>query len=106
MSDAPGMTGPRIEAVTFLAGGQLPRALIEEVDIEDIQHAIDETYQDEIVSAYQSLLCGSRNHLRAFVYQVESNGGVFETQIFTDEEGQELIESIIESPIERDCGSY
>ena len=81
-------------------------ALIEEVDIEDIQHAIDETYQDDIVSAYQSLLCGSRNHLRAFVYQVESNGGVFETQIFTDEEGQELIESIIESPIERDCGSY
>ena len=81
-------------------------ALIEEVDIEDIQHAIDATDQEDIRSVYESLLCGSRNHLRAFVYQIESNGGVFETQIFTDEEGQALIDSILENPMERDCGSY
>lgn len=81
-------------------------ALIEEVDIEDIQHAIDATDQEDIRSVYESLLCGSRNHLRAFVYQIESNGGVFETQIFTDEEGEALIDSILESPMERDCGSY
>ena len=81
-------------------------ALIEEVDIEDIQHAIDATDPEDIRSVYESLLCGSRNHLRAFVYQIESNGGVFETQIFTDQEGQALIDSILESPMERDCGSY
>ena len=81
-------------------------ALIEEVDIEDIQHAIDATDQEDIRSVYESLMCGSRNHLRAFVYQIESNGGVFETQIFTDQEGQALIDSILESPMERDCGSY
>ena len=75
-------------------------ALIEEVDMEDIQHAIEEAHLEDIVSTYESLLCGSRNHLRAFVGQIESRGIVYQAQVLSQEE----VDAIINSPIERDCG--
>jgi len=42
-------------------------AWIEERDMIDILHAIGNTSRAEIVGVYTSLLCGSREHLRAFV---------------------------------------
>jgi hypothetical protein len=42
-------------------------AWIEERDMIDILHAIENTSRAEIVGVYTSLLCGSREHLRAFV---------------------------------------
>lgn len=42
-------------------------AWIEERDMIDILHAIDNTSRADIVGVYTSLLCGSREHLRAFV---------------------------------------
>jgi len=42
-------------------------AWIEERDMVDILHAIANTSRAEIVGVYTSLLCGSREHLRAFV---------------------------------------
>jgi len=46
-------------------------AFIEEVDMRDIQVAIDETTQADIIAVYENLLAGSINHLRAFVNQIE-----------------------------------
>jgi hypothetical protein len=72
-------------------------ALIEEVDILDIRHAIDETDERDFVEVYESLLKGSRNHLRAFVSQLENLGVVYEPQLLTPEE----LSNIVDSPMER-----
>jgi len=42
-------------------------AWIEERDMIDILHAIENTSRADIVGVYTRLLCGSRSHLRAFV---------------------------------------
>lgn len=79
---------------------------IEETDIRDIQHAIERAENEDIITTYESLLCGSRNHLRAFVRQIEINGEEYEPFLDYDPETDELEElyEIIDSPMERDCG--
>ena len=85
-------------------------AVIEETDIDDIQQAINGTSQTHIISTYESLLCGSRNHLRAFVRQIESNGGTYDPIILVDD--HEYWETSIYtnfwdlaySEMEHDCG--
>ncbi len=53
-------------------------ALIEELDISDLQIRSAATDVSEIVSAYAILERGSRNHLRAFTSQLESRGVTYE----------------------------
>ena len=72
-------------------------ALIEEIDILDLESAIAETDNDDIIQAYQKLLRGSRNHLRAFVRQLESLGVVYEAQRMDQAE----LDAIVNSPMER-----
>jgi hypothetical protein len=50
-------------------------ALIEEVDIEDLQTAIDQTDKQDLDRVYGNLMSGSKNHLRAFVFQIELLSG-------------------------------
>lgn len=80
-------------------------ALIEETDMIDIQYAIDQTNHDDIISTYESLMCGSRNHLRAFVRQIEANGGVYDPSDDYFENSSKYFTEIAYSPMERDCGS-
>jgi hypothetical protein len=47
-------------------------ALIEELDISDLQARMAGTQVDEILTVYATLERGSRNHLRAFTSQLES----------------------------------
>jgi hypothetical protein len=49
-------------------------ALIEEIDIEDLQLAIEEGDQSDADYVYERLLRGSFNHLRAFVRNIELQG--------------------------------
>ena len=74
-------------------------ALIEEVDMEDIQYAIDATDHENIFELYNRLMCGSRNHLRAYVGQIENRGEVYVSQILSQEE----VDAIVDSPMERRC---
>ena len=74
-------------------------ALIEEVDMEDIQYAIDATEHQNIVDLYNTLMCGSRNHLRAYVGQIEDRGDVYEAQVLS----QDDVDAIVDSPMERRC---
>lgn len=83
-------------------------AFIEEVDIEDIKNAIDNTDKEDIKSTYESLLCGSGNHLRAFVSQIESLTGEayepqWESESYSVEEWAETVATIVTSPMERGC---
>ncbi|WML89653.1 DUF2202 domain-containing protein [Thiothrix lacustris] len=76
---------------------------IEEYDIKDLQDAIDEakqgTNQAAVIQTYDSLLCGSRNHLRSFVGQIEKDGLVYQAQYVS----QATVDAIVNSPEEK-CG--
>jgi hypothetical protein len=75
-------------------------ALIEEVDMQDIKRMRESTTHDDLISLYDRLACGSRNHLRAFVSQIESRGMVYHAQALSQEE----VDAIVDTPMERGCG--
>ncbi len=50
-------------------------ALIEEVDILDLQGRLAETDNASIEQVYNNLMAGSESHLRAFVYNLETQTG-------------------------------
>lgn len=67
-------------------------ALIEEVDIEDLQTAIDQTDKYDLESVYGNLMSGSKNHLRAFVSQIELlSGENYEAQHLPQEVVDEIL---------------
>lgn len=49
-------------------------ATIEDLDIFDLLHAIEETDEADLKQTYEHLLEGSKNHLRAFVGQLRARG--------------------------------
>ncbi len=71
-------------------------ALVEELDITDLKRAIAESTHADVTKAYENLMRGSRNHLRAFVSQIESLGVVYEAQVMSQEEVDEIINSAVE----------
>ena len=65
-----------------LVDALLVGALIEEVDILDIQKEIDEHVDNEDVAfVYDNLLNGSYNHLRAFVKNLSRQGVLYESKL-------------------------
>ncbi len=75
-------------------------ALVEEVDIGDLVNAIAETDNPDVAQVYENLMRGSRNHLRAFVREIERQGVVYEAQSLD----QDAVDAILNSPIEREGG--
>lgn len=75
-------------------------AEIEETDIIDLKEVISQTDHPDIAATYESLMCGSRNHLRAFVRNINLQGEAYEPLYLEDDEYEE----IITSSMERDCG--
>lgn len=74
--------------------------LIEEVDMEDIQSAIDRSTKSDIDAVYEKLMCGSRNHLRAFARAFTALTGMpYEAQLLD----QAVVEAILAAPREH-CG--
>lgn len=45
-------------------------ATIEDLDINDIDHFIANTTKTDLLSVYDNLTCGSKNHIRSFVTQL------------------------------------
>jgi hypothetical protein len=72
-------------------------ALVEEVDIADLVAAIAETDDADVAGVYEHLLRGSRNHLRAFVREIERQGEVYVAQHLE----QAAVDEILDSPTER-----
>lgn len=73
------------------ADGLYVGATIEELDMVDIQHALDETTHLDLATAYQNLLEGSKNHLRAYVASMAALGIVYQPQFLS----RELYDAII-----------
>lgn len=74
-------------------------ATIEDLDIKDIQNFLQKTRKENITAMYQVLMCGSRNHLRAYCSKVEAYGGTYEANYLSQAE----FESILEGDREQ-CG--
>lgn len=49
-------------------------ATIEDLDINDIDDFINNTSKSDLLSVYDNLTCGSKNHLRAYTSQLDING--------------------------------
>jgi len=76
--------------------------LIEEKDMVDIKAAIERSDHEDIDLVYASLLCGSRNHLRAFAQAIAAQGGGDYVQQYPESDYAELY-AILTSPMEK-CG--
>lgn len=68
-------------------------ALIEELDIRDLQTEIDQSDNADIDLVYENLLRGSRNHLRSFMSQLTQRGVDYEPQYITSSELDQIIQS-------------
>ncbi|HAF61935.1 MAG TPA: hypothetical protein DCK95_06375 [Anaerolineaceae bacterium] len=66
-------------------------ALIEEVDILDLQDAIQNTDKADIVHVYSNLMFGSENHLRSFTGQLTRQVGVTYEPLYLDQESYQQI---------------
>jgi hypothetical protein len=68
-------------------------ALIEDMDIADLQIQVDRTDNADTRTVYQNLMKGSRNHLRAFVGRLEALGVEYAPEYLTPAEYQKIIDS-------------
>jgi hypothetical protein len=72
-------------------------AAIEEIDLMDIQEASNRTDKQDIRLVYDNLMRGSRNHLRAYVQNLEIRGETYEPIVLSQQE----FEEIVGTPVER-----
>ena len=73
-------------------------ATIEDVDIVDLEERATQTSRADIQATYESLTCGSRNHLRAFVKGLDNYNETYTPQFLS----QEAFDAIIAGSHE-DC---
>jgi hypothetical protein len=87
--------GMQSDLEALMVGG-----IIEETDMEDIQAAIDRSQHPDVVAVFENLMCGSRNHLRAFAANIEAfTGQPYAAQVLA----QTAVDEILSSPLEN-CG--
>jgi hypothetical protein len=72
-------------------------ALIEEMDIKDLDEALATTTNENVTLIFENLLKGSRNHLRAFNLQL-TNLGIVYTPVYISQTDYSLI---VTSPMEK-----
>ena len=77
----------------FVENGQLSQAnalqigaTIEDLDIVDLQEFINDAESPSVIKVFESLKCGSGNHLRSFVSSIELSGDTYTIQFLTEDE--------------------
>lgn len=78
----------QIDAMNALEIG----ATIEDLDIVDLDEFIKATSNTSIISVFESLQCGSRNHLRSFVRVIENSNETYEPQYLSLEDYNAIID--------------
>ena len=66
-------------------------ATIEDLDIVDLQDYTNATTNTSLITVFNSLQCGSRNHLRSFVLGIENGGNTYTPQFLTQEDYNSII---------------
>lgn len=84
-------------------------AMIEELDIRDLQRALAHTDNQDLQSLYQNLMKGSRNHLRAFHKVLTRFGATYDPSYLTEGEYNEIVTSprergVVDADGETHCG--
>jgi len=74
-------------------------AEIEEVDILDIERYMETVDNQDITEAYENLLRGSRNHLRAYVKNIDLQGFYYVPQHLSPEAYDDIINTSMESQL-------
>ena len=67
-------------------------ATIEDLDIVDLRDYLVVTTNSDLISVFNSLQCGSRNHLRSFVFGIENTGNTYLPQFLSLEEYNAIID--------------
>jgi hypothetical protein len=68
-------------------------ATIEDLDIKDLEEALNRTDNEDIKIVYQNLIKGSQHHLKAFTKLLSYYNETYECQYITQEECQQIINS-------------
>jgi hypothetical protein len=66
-------------------------ATVEDLDINDIAEMMERTDDIDVLEMYAALMCGSRNHMRAFVSQLQSRGVEYEAKYISRGQLNEII---------------
>lgn len=61
-------------------------ALVEDLDIKDLEELILKTDNEDIIYTYTNLRMGSENHIRSFTRQLENNGASYTPSYITQEQ--------------------
>ena len=72
-------------------------ATIEDLDIIDLEEFIEATSNTSMIAVFESLQCGSRNHLRSFVSVIENSNESYEPQFLSMDAYNEIIDDTNES---------
>ena len=72
-------------------------ALVEELDIADLLRLMEDADNEDVLTVYQNLLKGSRNHLRSFDMQITRSGDSYSPQYLSAGEFQRIASSPRES---------
>lgn len=75
-------------------------ALIEDLDIADLQKLLNSSDKEDIRIVYNNLMKGSRNHLRSFYSQVVRRGGEYSEEYISREYFNKIINSNRETGFE------
>jgi len=78
---------------TSLLNALIVGATIEDLDIKDLNVFVKETNNSAIINVYNNLNGGSRNHLRAYVKNINNNNGTYIPQYISQWEYNEIISS-------------
>lgn len=68
-------------------------AMVEDLDIADLNRLIEGSDNDDLRIVYQNLVKGSRNHLRSFTSQLQRNGAVYEAEYIDDALYSKILQS-------------
>ena len=66
-------------------------ATVEDLDINDLNTFISNTDHLDIEDMYQKLNCGSRNHLRSYINNLENLNGSYDPQFISVEEFDDIV---------------
>jgi hypothetical protein len=68
-------------------------ATIEDLDIFDLEESLNDVDNEDITLVFNSLMKGSRNHMRAFTAHLTFHGITYEPQYISQEEYDEIVNS-------------
>lgn len=75
-----------------LAAALAVGATIEDLDIFDLDEALEDAQNPDVIRVFENLLSGSENHIRAFVAQLEVVGVSYKPSYISEEQYTDILE--------------